>query len=85
MADFLHIPLADGGEWVSLSRLADGRVACCVCFEFCHRSELEPVVDEPGRVWDVCRTCAATENRGSEIDGEPQTRPPPTRDTRRAP
>lgn len=57
-ADFLRIPLADGGEWTLLSRLTDGRVACCVCFEFRHRDELEPVVDEPGKVWDVCRECA---------------------------
>jgi hypothetical protein len=60
-ADFLRIPLADGGEWVLLSRLTDGRVACCVCFKFCPRPELEPVADEPGRVWDVCRECAQSE------------------------
>jgi hypothetical protein len=59
--DFLRVPLADGGEWVSLSRLTDGRVACCVCFEFRHRHELEPLADEPGKVWDVCRECAQSE------------------------
>ncbi|MEO3869362.1 hypothetical protein ABGB18_11070 [Nonomuraea sp. B12E4] len=57
-ADFLRVPLADGTEWVSLSRLTDGRVACCVCFAYRHRHELEPVAGEPGRVWDVCRECA---------------------------
>jgi hypothetical protein len=57
-ASFLSIPLADGGEWVTLSRLTDGRIACCVCFEFCHRHELEPAAGEPGKVWDVCRECA---------------------------
>lgn len=59
--DHLRVPLTDGGEWVSLSRLTDGRVACCVCFKFCHRHELEPVVDEPDKVWDVCRECAQSE------------------------
>jgi hypothetical protein len=56
--DFLRVPLTDGGEWVLLDRLADGRVACCVCFKFCHRHELEPVAGELDRVWDVCRECA---------------------------
>lgn len=62
-ADFLRVPLADGGEWTLLSRLTDGRVACCVCFEFRHRHELEPVAEEPGKVWDVCRGCAQAEGR----------------------
>jgi hypothetical protein len=57
-ADFLRIPLADGGEWVSLGKLTDGRVSCCVCFAYRTRDELEPVAGEPGRVWDVCRECA---------------------------
>ncbi|MFI7125960.1 hypothetical protein ACIBQ1_09720 [Nonomuraea sp. NPDC050153] len=57
-ADFLRVPLADGGERVRLDRLTDGRVACCVCFKFCRHHELEPVAGEPGKVWDVCRECA---------------------------
>lgn len=57
-AEFLRIPLADGGEWTSLSRLTDGRVSCCVCFAYFHRDDLEPVTGEPGKVWDVCRECA---------------------------
>jgi hypothetical protein len=56
--DFLRVQLADGGEWTLLNRLTDGRVSCCVCFEFHHRDGLEPVADEPGKVWDVCRECA---------------------------
>lgn len=34
---------------------------CCICFEGCTVEELEPVSDEPGRVWDVCRKCAGVE------------------------
>lgn len=71
MADFLR----EGGI-TRLSRLDDGRVACCVCFGYVPREGLEPVEDEPGRVWDMCRPCAAaeramaTEGRKQETGGD---------------
>lgn len=55
---FLRVELPGGGEHVFLARLADGRVMCCICFEYCTRDQLEPVADELGKVWDVCRECA---------------------------
>lgn len=42
-----------------LNRLTDGRVACCICFEFKTRDELTQ--DADGTVWDMCRPCAADE------------------------
>jgi hypothetical protein len=56
-SEFVREPLADGGERFLLTRLTDGRVMCCVCFEYFTRDRLEPVVDEPGKTWDVCRPC----------------------------
>lgn len=45
--------------WVSLSRLPDGRVMCCICFEY--RTVDELFTDAAGVTWDVCAegTCAA--------------------------
>lgn len=57
--DFLTIPLADGGSYVRLNRLTDGRVMCCLCFDYVTRDELNPI---DGGVEDVCRTCATKEN-----------------------
>ncbi|WP_432008676.1 hypothetical protein [Streptomyces bacillaris] len=57
-ADFLTVPLADGGFRVRLDRLTDGRVMCCLCFEYCTRDQLTPV---DGGVQDVCRTCTTKE------------------------
>lgn len=45
-----------------LTRLTDGRVMCQLCMDFKTRDRLQPVAGEPGRVWDVCQTCAANEN-----------------------
>jgi hypothetical protein len=42
---------ADDGSWA----------ICCLCFSQVDRSQLEPVDGEPGKVWDVCRACAAAE------------------------
>lgn len=58
--DFLAVQLADGGEWVRLDRLTDGRVMCCLCFEYTPRHELNAV---DGGVEDVCQSCAAREQR----------------------
>lgn len=62
-AGFVRVPLADGGEVTLLSRLTDGRIMCCICFEYRTREELDPVADEPGKVWDVCRACAIMEGK----------------------
>ncbi|MFC7983838.1 hypothetical protein [Streptomyces sp. NPDC057336] len=58
--DFLTVPLANGGTWTRLSRLTDGRVMCCLCFEYCTHDQLNPV---NGDVEDVCKPCAAREQR----------------------
>ena len=45
-----------------LDRLNDGRVMCCLCFEFVTRDRLNPVQGDPGgAVEDVCITCRASE------------------------
>lgn len=41
-------------EWPGGSR-------CCLCFEGFEFEDLEPVSDEEGRRWDVCKGCAAIE------------------------
>ncbi|CQR59202.1 hypothetical protein [Streptomyces leeuwenhoekii] len=56
--DFQTMPLANGGTWTRLSRLTDGRVMCCLCFEYVTRDQLNPV---DGGVEDVCTTCARKE------------------------
>lgn len=56
--DFLTVPLTDGGEYVRLDRLTDGRVMCCLCFEYCTRDQLNPV---DGGIEDVCKPCAEAE------------------------
>jgi hypothetical protein len=61
-ADFLTVPLADGGTWTRLDRLADGRVQCCLCFGYFHLAGLHPIGD--GMVEDVCLACAAAEAAG---------------------
>lgn len=51
-----------GGPIVSLMVSQDGKQRlCCICFEWCIRDDLEPVSDEPGKVWDVCKSCAVRE------------------------
>jgi hypothetical protein len=53
MGDLMHLP--------------DGRHVCCICFEAFTREDLEPVTDEPGKVWDVCRGCAAREREHGAV------------------
>lgn len=57
-ADFLTVPLADGTTWTRLDRLTDGRIMCCLCFEYVTRDQLNPV---DGGVEDVCQPCARAE------------------------
>lgn len=59
--DFLTVPMAGGGSLTLLSRLTDGRVMCCLCFDYFRLDELNPV--EGGKVEDVCKACAADEMR----------------------
>lgn len=44
-----------------LKYLPDGRIICAICMEATAKEELKPVSDEPGKVWDVCKQCAALE------------------------
>lgn len=46
---------------VHIDRLTDGRVACCICFDWFTRDQLADVEGEPGMKWDVCHTCDADE------------------------
>jgi hypothetical protein len=57
--DFLTETFADGSQRTRLDRLTDGRVMCCLCFEYVTRDQLNPLPD--GMVEDVCQTCAAAE------------------------
>jgi len=57
-ADFLQVPLTDGGTWTRLDRLTDGRVMCQLCFGYFSIEELNPV---DGGVEDVCKPCALEE------------------------
>jgi hypothetical protein len=52
--------MADFG-WFQAEARKRGKVACIICFEDKDRSEMEPVSDKPGVVWDVCKQCAETE------------------------
>lgn len=36
----------------------NGAVMCQLCFAMTDHDDLEPVSDEPGKVWDVCKYCA---------------------------
>lgn len=58
-AEFVTVPLADGGEWTRLDRLTDGRIMCQLCFGYVTRQELNPTGD--GQVEDVCKPCAQAE------------------------
>lgn len=40
---------------VRLDRLTDGRVSCCLCFEFFKREDLHR--DDDGTLWDICQPC----------------------------
>jgi hypothetical protein len=67
---FQEVPLKDGGTYVRLDRLSDGRVMCQLCFSYCTRDELNPV---EGGVEDVCQSCAileAARRRIRELEGQ---------------
>jgi hypothetical protein len=44
-----------------------GRVICQICWEDKPKTEMEPVSDKPGMVWDVCRECAGREKRQGAV------------------
>lgn len=52
--------MADFG-WFQAEALKRGKVACVICFEDKDKSKMEPVSNEPGKVWDVCKDCAEME------------------------
>lgn len=66
--DFVRVKVPWGGERVDLMRLADGRVACCICFEFCTRDKLYR--DASGQVWDMCQACGEHEARWDAMTPE---------------
>jgi hypothetical protein len=60
-ADFVVETFEDGSQRTRLDRLTDGRVMCCICFEYVTRERLNLLPD--GRVEDVCVDCARAEGR----------------------
>lgn len=58
-ADFLTVPFALGGTYTRLDRLTDGRVMCCLCFDYCTHDQLSR--DEDGQLTDVCQPCRDSE------------------------
>lgn len=62
--EFVTETYPDGTHFrTRLDRLTDGRVMCCICFEFCIREQLNPIKDDPdGAVEDVCLDCAQRED-----------------------
>jgi hypothetical protein len=63
--DFVTEYRPDGTHFrTRLDRLTDGRVMCCICFEFFVREQLNPVKGDPdGAVEDVCLGCADREDK----------------------
>lgn len=57
MADF---------SWFQAKANEAGLVMCMLCFDSKPRDEMQPVADEPGKVWDVCKECAANERAALE-------------------
>jgi len=62
--NFLRVPLAQGGTWTRLDRLTDGRIMCCLCFDFLTRDKLSQLEDGTGE--DVYRSCAQAEKDAME-------------------
>jgi hypothetical protein len=61
---------AEGGRFdgvVDLTRLTDGRVMCCICFEYTARDALW--TDPAGQVWDMCRPCGDHEHDPPVLHG----------------
>lgn len=61
--DFATVEYPDGTTWTRLDRLTDGRVMCCLCFEYVTRDRLAPDEEHEGCVTDVCLPCALREAR----------------------
>jgi len=63
---------AEGGRFdgiTDLTRLTDGSVMCCICFEYTPPDQLWR--DTRGQAWDVCQPCGDREDT-PEFMGEPQ-------------
>lgn len=52
--------MADFG-WFQAEARKRNKVMCMICFEAKDKTKMEPVSDEPGKVWDVCQECAEIE------------------------
>lgn len=51
---------------VRLDRLTDGRIMCCLCFEYVTRNQLAPIPGDPDKaVQDVCQPCANHEKKAT--------------------
>lgn len=60
--DFLTVEYADGRTWTRLSRLTDGRVMCCLCFDYCTRDQLS-IDPADGQLTDICNPCRTSEEQ----------------------
>jgi hypothetical protein len=60
MADFLREEVPGIGMVTKLSRLDNGMIMCCICYEFKYPDQL--YVDADGQKWDMCIACGAREN-----------------------
>lgn len=56
-ADFYR----DSKGWVHLDKLDDGRLMCCICFEWCKPTDEDLSRNEDGDLQDVCHACWRTE------------------------
>lgn len=72
VVEYVRVPLPWGGERVDMTRLTDGRIMCCICFEYFPGEYLYR--DEAG-VWDMCRECGKRESQHgcASVSAEPQT------------
>lgn len=52
--------MADFG-WFQAAAFEKGKVACVICFEDKNKTDMEQVSADPGKVWDVCKSCAEIE------------------------
>jgi hypothetical protein len=62
-ADFVTVEYPDGTTRTRLDRLTDGRVMCCLCFEYVTRDRLTPDPEHEGCVTDLCLPCAVQDLR----------------------
>lgn len=58
---FVVIEYPDGTKRTDITRLVNGWVMCCLCFEYKPRTELAPDPRIEGCVTDVCKPCATRE------------------------